>query len=248
MGSTGSGKSTELGIKNVTMPDGTEIELEDALEYGTDAGKGRLPQTVTDFENKRRKAKIEYSLLTLSDGTEIESNRGGSGSVKSSLNARLRADILTHNHPRKGLEAGLLGGTFSAGNGDNVGDITNFVHFNQKTLRAVAGEGTYSITKGANFDGEGLLRAFIAIDRQLMQEHKKTAAQINKTRNDTWDSLRDDLQNGKIDTAQFHANSDAAYEDGNNAIRKSANSMLVKLHNWLLDNQTKYGYTYGLER
>ena len=248
MGSTGSGKPKELGIKNVTMPDGTEIELEDELEYGTDTGKGRLPQTVTDFENKRKKAKIEYDILTRADGTVIESNKGGKRSVRSTVFANALANITSHNHPRSGDEAGILGGTFSPQ------DISNFMRFpNQTTLRAVAGEGTYSITKTPGLKQDTRLSAKFATDfRDFERDSGKDYDTAERAAYSVYRSIQNsnnsDVRLGKMDWSEASKRNHAAYEDYMKEVCKAQNRQLIRMHKWLIDNQKKYGYTYGLER
>ena len=241
MGSTGRASGNQA-VRAVTMPDGTKITLENDLVYSRDTGHKAMPQSVVDFENKRRTAKIEYSITTMEDGTVIETNRGGKGSVGTSFFARMRADILSHNHPRSGVETGQIGGTFSPQ------DISLFAKFSQKTYRAVAGEGTYSITKGERFDST-MASDFAAFERRLSSAFKtnlqkpltdKMRAEVNK--------LNTDYRAGKMTKSEADARFDALQKEYISKQLQGANNILVSLHDWLRNNQTKYGYTYGLER
>lgn len=189
------------------------------LEYGENDKSltGAARQTVEAFENKRYKNKIEYSQLIKNDGTVVESNKGGKGSVSSSVWAHNQADVLTHNHPRGN---GIIGGTFSDA------DLGNFAKYKQTTYRATAKEGTYSISKSAKFDGDGLTKAYKAYMKQNQAETLKACKQVVA-----------DVKSGKI-----------AKADRSKAYAAACNSGLVDLHNWLLKNQKTYGYTYTLER
>lgn len=224
-GSSGAGGGKSGGGKIAVVLDkldlGSEsIDLSSSpLTYGDNdaALTGAARKSVEAFEDKRYKNKIEYSELIMDDGTVVESNKGGKGSVRSSIAARMKADVLTHNHPR---EDGILGGTFS----DT--DLSNFGKYHQTTYRATTKEGTYSISKGKNFNGKELVSAYKSFmntnDRNLSHAMKK---------------LRDNYIDGKLSRAEFMSANKSAF-----------NKSLVKLHNWLSDNQANYGYTYTLER
>ena len=117
-------------------------------------------------------------------------------------------------------EDGGIGGTFS------TGDIHNFNVFNQTTYRAAAKEGTYSITKAKGYDGAGLLKA--------MKDHDAKSAKTIKKQAET---LTNQYMAGKMDRKQY-----------SKGIAKLNNAYLVSTHDFLLDNQKKYGYNYTLER
>ena len=114
-----------------------------------------------DQETREKLEKFEYKYLTQGDGLEwamtISDNsmpkfyKGEKKQVKVSVD-----DILTHIHPRR---EGELGGTFSEG------DMLLFVDSTEKTMRAVAKEGTYSITKKNNFDDDLYFRYVEAIQQ-----------------------------------------------------------------------------------
>ena len=220
MGSRGAG-SGRTGAKITSFSDGnTTIDLsESPLVYGErdKALTGKAREAIENFENRRYKNKIEFSTFVTEDGSVIEENRGGRGSVGASYLARKTADAMSHNHPRP---EGVLGGTFS------TGDMSNFVQYKQHTYRATAKEGTYSISKGKNFDGKNFLSAF-----------KKAESEITKAAQNEFDSLNSKVRTGAL-----------SYEQ---AVKKGAianNKMLVGLHDWFLKNQKKYGYTYTLEK
>lgn len=222
MGSRGAGSGrVGSGGKITSFQDGgTTIDLsESPLVYGgkDKALTGKAREALENFENQRYKNKIEYSKFISDDGSTIEENRGGRGSVSASYSARMTADAMSHNHPRS---EGVIGGTFS------TGDINNFTRFNQHTYRATTKEGTYSISKGKDFDGSGLANAYRKAEREI----------TTQTRNENR-ALNSKVRSGEL-----------TYEQ---AIRKNTannNKMLVSLHNWLNDNQKKYGYTYTLEK
>ena len=244
MGSTGkTGSGVNPGVKSVVMPDGTNILLDEELVYGKDSARApQLPKNIVDFENKRRTAKIEYILLTDDAGNEIESRKGGKSGVKSTLRANSQAALITHNHPRSGAEIGALGGTFSSQ------DLDNFVRFNnQRTLRAVAGEGTYSISKLPGFK-PSLLRAYADYGREIYSELKGQADAAYKVYKNASDTAYNDWRNNRISREQMNDISSKAYKEYEKTAMKVFNTELIRKHNWLIANQSKYGYTYGLER
>lgn len=223
MGSRGtsSGRKGSSGVTITQFQDGnTIIDLsESPLTYGgTDkALTGKARETIENFENKRYKNKVEFSTFVTDDGTIIEENRGGKGSVTASDYARAKADVMSHNHPRP---EGVIGGTLS------TGDIDNFVNHNQHTYRATTKEGTYSISRGKNFDGKGLSAAY-----------KKAASEFERDGNNFAKSLKAKMRSGEL-----------TYSEAKKQAYIAQNKNLVSYHNWLLDNQKKYGYTYTLEK
>ena len=222
MGSRGAGSGrVGSGGRITSFQDGdTTIDLSDSpLTYGgkDKALTGKAREAIEQFENNRYKNKIEYSTFVSDDGTVIENNKGGRGSVGASYSARQTADAMSHNHPRG---EGVIGGTFS------TGDMGNFVKYNQHTYRATAKEGTYSISKDKNFDGNGFLSAFSKASREI----DSSASKENR------------LLNSKVRTGEI------TYEQAIKQNRSINNKMLVSMHNWLLDNQKKYNYTYTLEK
>lgn len=224
MGGRGSSYSRSAGIAvSAVGADGTNIDLSGSpLHYGAAdpnlTGKARA--TVEEFENKRWKNKIEYSRFVDANGNVIEDNKGGKGSVKASLQARMAAAAMTHNHPRSGAEAGLLGGTFS------TADLNNFARFSQTTYRATAAEGTYSISKLKGFDKSGFSQYVAAENGKNRAAYKSTMA-----------ALKSAYQSGSM-----------KYSDCVTASHKAFNTYLVAEHNSLRAGQKLYGYHYTLER
>ena len=215
-------RSADIAVSAVGA-DGTNIDLSSSpLHYGGPDPNltGEARTTIEDFEGRRWKNKIEFSRFIDADGNIVEDNRGGKGSVKASLNARLTADIMSHNHPRSGSEAGLLGGTFS------TADLNNFAQYNQTTYRATAAEGTYSISKLEGFDKSGF-------SQYVKSENSKNHAAYESTMT----TLNSSYQAGNL-----------KYSDYASAAHKAFNTYLVAEHNSWRAGQKLYGYHYTLER
>lgn len=222
MGSRGAGSGRNAsGVTITQFQDGnTTIDLSDSpLVYGgiDKALSGKARETIENFENKRYKNRVEFSAFVSDDGTTIEENRGGKGSVGATLYARETADVMSHNHPR---QEGTIGGTFSSA------DLGNFAKYNQHTYRATAKEGTYSISKGKNFDASGLAAAYTRFEADVVSSAKKASRSLNE----------------KVRTGAL------TFEQAVKQNRINNNKSLVSLHNWLNDNQKTYGYTYTLEK
>ena len=196
------------------------IDLSDSpLRYGKDDSllDGSRRVAVEKFENRYAKAKIENGATFDADGNITEQRRGGKGSVKTSVAALSQADTFSHNHPR---EEGVLGGTFSDA------DLSNFTRFNVKTYRATAKEGTYSISKGKNFDAAGFRRYF-----------NSEFAKVNSSSSTILRNLNKQVRSNSI-----------SYDNYLKAFHKESNKMLVGMHNVLIAGQKQFGYTYTLER
>lgn len=217
-----------LGGKNGTATsvqdiDESRIDLTDMpLKYGADdpGVTGAFRQASEAFENKRRESKVEFTNLLDENADLIVENRGGKNSVKTKVKDFARAIVFTHNHPR---EVGILGGTFS------FADIANFAQFGlgkMRTYRAAAKEGTYSITRGKNFDGRGLANYYREVERACRREH------INYMKGCVQQAVEGKLTQSEYEKAQ----------------KASFNRMLITMHNALLDGQSRYGYSYTLER
>jgi hypothetical protein len=191
------------------------------LIYGANdaAVSGNLRKTLEAQEKKRAKNQTEYALVTDANGNVIGTERhGGKGSVTLQGSQITYGKVFTHNHPRSGKETGYLGGTFS----DT--DLRVFSKTNFTTMRASAAEGTYSMTKTANFNKSGFDSYVRSITKQRQSEYTSS---VNKLMAQN---------NGSMSYGQYRA-----------AKTKAFNAWMVSFHNDLLAGQTKYGYTYTLE-
>ena len=231
MGGRGAVSSAGRGATSVTVQSGDTIDLRGMpLKYGglDRAINAEQRKALDAFETKHLKSKVEYALMLGADGEELYTKRGGKGSVKFSIPIANKSDIITHNHPRSGNEAGLLGGTFSQA------DINAFTHTNVKTMRASAAEGAYSITKSANFNSSGLRVHAMRVQDSASKQYRETVKKAH-------DREMAAATSGKKTVAEANA----AYQ----AAKTSAfNQKLVTLHNGFIEGQKKYGYTYTLER
>lgn len=216
-------------ITELTAPDGSKIDLS---EYPLKTGAkdatltGDARKALEAFENRRYKNKIEYSYFIDADGNLIgKENKGGKGSVKASYEARMTATAMSHNHPRSGNETGTIGGTFSEA------DIRNFVRYNQKTYRATALEGTYSISKGQKFDGAGLNRYFQSENAKIRSAARKKADKAYSA----YKSVANQFFSGKATYEEAKAAEKKYTQD----IKKINNETFVGFHNVLLNGQKK---------
>ena len=222
---TGAGKGGG-SVANLQIGD-EQIDLsESPLVYGQkDAAlTGKARQTIEAFENKRVKNKIEYGLMTDADGNVIgDEVKGGKRGVRMSVRNWMQNTVMSHIHPR---DNGTLGGTFSTEDIDNwAGFATGYNHI---TSRAAAKEGTYSISKakGRTFKGN-----------EMAIEYAKATAKFDSDARARYSQVVRDFREGKINVEQRFKE-----------VQKLNNKMLVEMHNWLLSNQSTYGYTYTLER
>ena len=215
---------------SVQTQEGQTADLKDTpLRYGkpdaalTDAQR----QAVEAFEQKRKSAKVEYAYGVDDKGRAwAPEKRGGKSGVRTPAAHWFPDGVFTHNHPRTGKEAGLLGGTFSVGTGHRDGDISTFIANPVRTIRASAAEGTYSMSKGPGFDGRGLLA--------FAQQAERDARKVYKGKCD--EAFKRYLAN-EITGKEYHAACDRAF-----------NALLVSKHNAFIAGQSQFGYTYVLER
>lgn len=213
----GGGGSAKGELK---LPDGSKIEFEGELKYGKKDSTltPEARKAIEDWETKRSKAKIEYAYAVHDDGTPVGNEvKGGKGSVRTPYNYHGDGTTFTHIHPRGD---GMLGGTFSQA------DLDAFATTKNKTTRAKAKEGTYSISKTSNFDATGF-RSYIA----------KAQANFKASQQTTSKSLANDYRSGKINYNEYLAGTAKAF-----------NTALVNLHNEYSAGQKTYGYKYGLEQ
>lgn len=239
MGSTGKASNV---VQTVITPDGIKIGVGDYLLYGKDSGHAPMPKSVIDFENKRKFAKIEFGLITKVDGTALEEKRGSKGRVALSRNAFLSGDIMTHNHPRTGDEESFLGGTFS------FQDLDVLSRSNIRTLRAATNEGTYSLSRGSGFNGVGLAQAYNQFETTQQNAFSTARDAVYQKFVPIVSKIKADYHNGKITYTEVKSKLQEQKNQYLNEIKTLANKDLIDAHNWLLANQKKYGYTYGLER
>lgn len=221
MGKGSSGRDSSGTARSVLDNDGSKIDLSDSpLRYGKNDNSisDSVRKNVDEFEDKRRDSKVEYAHLVDANGNTTADRKGGKTSVKTSSADWKKSVLFTHVHPR---EAGMLGGTFSE---------QDFFPFaatpSVKTMRAVAKEGTYSVSKGSNYDAAGLQLYFHA---EKLQLRNALVNVVNK--------LNAQYKSGAIDYLAY-----------NQSYNKEFNKYLVGMHNVLLAGQKQYGYTYTLER
>lgn len=220
----GSGGGGGFVRTSVTVQSGTTADLSDnPLRYGADSTPLSAGQraAVEAQEKKRLSAKIEFVAVYDASGHQIGAEcRGGRDSCNIP-ECMLNTDgsVLTHNHPCGKGKEGIIGGSFSED------DIDMFETSNVRTMRASAAEGTYSMTKGAGFDGKGLMSYIKSVDSDAANKHRQRCG-----------ALVDLNLSGNISLADYNA-----------GCTKSFNAYLVDLHNAFIGGQKKYGYTYGLE-
>ena len=219
-----------------TLPQGVTAQEKSGMKVGNDVYEfegelnyGENDPRVTKFarpvleawENKRRSNKIEYAYCVDVDGDVIGTEaKGGKGSVRVPLKFHMQPDsTFTHIHPRP-EGSGYLGGTFSDA------DLNNFAKGNNRTARAAAKEGTYSLSKLSNFDKNGFMSFVKASD----SEFEKAVRASNK----------------EIDS--LYLNAKLSYSDYTKQRAKSFNTALINLHEKYRQNQEKYGYVYTLEK
>lgn len=218
-GRRGKGGYTAKG--ELKLPDGSKIEFDGDLKYYGDdkAVKGIVRKNIEAWETKRGKAKIEYAYSVDANGNMIDRERkGGKGSVRASFQMHdTPGATFTHIHPRGD---GILGGTFS------TADLRNFANFANTTVRAKAKEGTYSISKGKNFDAKGFMNYIRQADSNVTKDYKNKIKSLNKQYRD----------------------SSMTYDEYSKKSAKEFNTMLVNLHNEFKKGEKQYGYTYTLEQ
>lgn len=129
-------------INKIETVNGETIYLYNFLEYGG------IDKNI-DQKTREKLAEFEYKYLTKGGGLEWAMTISDNSiskfyeGEKRQVGVSIGDNIITHIHPR---EKGNLGGTFSEG------DMLGFINSKSKTMRAVAKEGTYSITKKKKFD------------------------------------------------------------------------------------------------
>lgn len=220
-GASGGGGGGGGATGELVLPNGSKIEFEGTLHYDGDdkALTGASRTAITGWETKRVKNKIEYAYAVDANGNPVGREiRGGKGSVNTPVTyTNNNGGTFTHIHPRGD---GMLGGTFSSA------DLQIFAKRNMKTTRAAAKEGTYSMSKGKNFDSNGF-KSFVA----------KANGDFNANYRKRCNASAKAYREGKM-----------SYGDYMKANAKAFNTSLVELHNTLRSGQKQYGYTYTLEK
>lgn len=219
-------KSNRGGKRSVVkgelqLPNGSKIEFDGDLIFDGDdkALKGKARETIENWEAKRGGNKIEYAYATDKDGNPIGNEiRGSKGSV-SVPRSYHESDggTFTHIHPRGD---GMLGGTFSDA------DLFNFAYRSNKTVRARAKEGTYSISKTDKFDANGFNRMVLIANSNFDKTQRKLSNELSKK----------------------YSNNEINYNQYLLGVGKAFNTALVQLHNEYRANQKQYGYKYTLEK
>lgn len=211
-----------IKVKTVITSSGQEVKLTNPLIYGKDDPNltGERRQIIEEFEKRRGKAKIEYGLILDANGNVITENKGSKSSVKFARSHLDQTKDITHIHPRGKGEEGYIGGTFSEA------DTNMFTAYsNITTMRAKAAEGTYSISKGKNFNGKGF-KDYLK-DQRKINENKQRMTQ-------------------KKLAEQYYKDRD--YNKYKQGLSTAFNDFLVDQHNSLLKGAKTYGYDYTLER
>lgn len=225
-GNVAKGNRGGRGRQNISSATGSltlgneKIEFDGQLDYTiNDPAVNAKQRAVLDvWEKKREKQKIEYANAVGYNGSEYGEVKGGKGSVRvPHFYHSNKGSAFTHIHPRGN---GELGGTFS------IGDMQNFVNGQNQTARAVAKEGTYSISRGKNFNGGGFISYYRSEYNKLDKVYSAKCRQ-----------LRNDVVNKKISYSTFSSESTKAF-----------NTFLVSLSNALSKGQQTYGYHYYLEK
>lgn len=227
----------------MTLLTGMDVNLPEQLEYSTDYNP-TMPKSILDFEKKYVKGKIEHGICVRADGTILEQRKGGKGSVKTSVWALNASEVFSHIHPRD-EKSGVIGGTFS------VDDMNGFLKYGANTYRAAAGEGTYSITKGATLASDVQLRAemfkaYRAWDTTAKARLEGFAKQEKSTYEAQKASFYQSYKSGNITYEEYTTQAHTAYDKYSTAVTRANNQYLIDGHKWFLANQKKYDYKYGL--
>lgn len=220
--SSSNGVRGGIKVKTLITQGGQEVNLTNPLTYGKDDPylTGDRRQKIEDFEKRKANSKIEYGYILDKDGNVVTENKGGRGSVKFSQSQLAQAKDLSHIHPRGKGQEGLIGGTFSDADTNLFASRTNLT-----TMRAKASEGTYSISKGKNFDSKGFTQ-YVKQQTSINQAKQKA----------TQTKLKEQYKQDK-DYSKLAKGWDQAFND-----------YLVDQHNSLLSGAKTYGYNYTLER
>lgn len=183
-----------------------------------------IPSKVRDgmvwFRDKYINNQREYGVTYYENGTIVEDvTVGDAHSVNTYYMPGVPHQTTGHIHPRVD-RPNVLGGTFSET------DLKSFLHDEYDTKYADAKEGRYIITKGKNYNHDGLMNYFRNAQKINSNKYGKELASIDHA-----------YYSGEIDYATSEVMKDRAF-----------NRYLVRQHNDLLAGRRKYGYSYTLER
>ena len=218
----GAGRSPAArnSVMQVTAQNGKTVYLSSPLVYGR-RDKLQIPVGELDKweQAKKNSSRNEQVAMLADDGSVLYEGGGGKNSAGLPPQFLTKTAVLTHTHPR-GKMTKQIGGTLS------TQDLFVFNSFkNIQTMRAVAAEGTYSITKGANFNAH----EFKLLVKDMNKAYKNMQAKV--------DTIGVDYLTGKITQHAYYKNTEQVF-----------NAYLVDSHNTLLKGRKKCGYSYSLER
>lgn len=220
-------RATRVTVQSGDTLDLTNTPLTYTVNDSTLTGEQRA--AIETWERKRGKAKIEYAYVIDENGNMIVENKGGRGSVRTSVYDKIKGETFSHIHPRGKGQEGYLGGTFSLGDIQNFTAVTNrelLPQSKMRSYRAKAAEGTYYIRVGKNYDPKGL--------RQYAARLDKTFKENVKSRHS---ALTERYKKKEMDWLTY-----------DKEWKRVFNEEMINLHNSFLAGQKTYGYTYGLER
>lgn len=185
-------------------------------------------KAIKEFEERVGVVPREWATLIDEKGNAVYLREGNEGSVLVDFQGHPEANIMSHIHPRPENERqGMryLGGSFSTGDIECFTDI----YVTQSHHRAAAVEGTYWISRNENMtldDRRKLLTAFKRTQTKLKKQCLERIREIDKQKTSE-----------EISLEEYKIKRSAAF-----------NRWQIEKHNWLLDHQTAYNYSYGLER
>lgn len=224
-GSSGLKNGGGHAVTEVAVQSGITVKLNMPLIYGDKdpAITGNLRNVLEAQEAKHLNDSIEYGYGAYDNGDVVMNELvGTSEGVRVPVYVLNESVAFTHSHPRGAREdAYMIGGTFSKG------DMDLFSLYAVRTYRASAAEGTYSITKSEKFNAKGFFSYY-----------------KNK-----FDSNMNDFMQKRENLKKRSARGEfSSYDDYLKHYSAAFNDMLISNHNALREGQSKYGYSYTLER